>query len=240
MSGEELKTAFRLALNARIATVFMTDTLPDASPLRETTENAFYGQPTEVLPMDKFIDMPTLEEYFNELPFIAKVKKVGGRKTFWFINPQPEMTMYAPLVLVDWVAVDDLEKVLAMPPAEIEHIEVVNSPYIKGNVTFGGIVSFISKKNDFAGIDLPASGKFINFGFLDDCSDHNLPGILPRNVPDPRNTVYWNPSIPAGTDGNTIISFTAPDTPGKYTILLTGFSRTGGLIRTTKTIVISQ
>ena len=96
------------------------------------------------------------------------------------------------------------------------------------------------KKNDFAGIDLPASGKFINFGFLDDCSDHNLPGILPRNVPDPRNTVYWNPSIPAGTDGNTIISFTAPDTPGKYTILLTGFSRTGGLIRTTKTIVISQ
>ena len=240
MSGEELKTAFRLALNARIATVFMTDTLPDASPLRETTENAFYGQPTEVLPMDKFIDMPTLEEYFNELPFIAKVKKVGGRKTFWFINPQPEMTMYAPLVLVDWVAVDDLEKVLAMPPAEIEHIEVVNSPDIKGNVTFGGIVSFISKKNDFAGIDLPASGKFINFGFLDDCSDHNLPGILPRNVPDPRNTVYWNPSIPAGTDGNTIISFTAPDTPGKYTILLTGFSRTGGLVRTTKTIVISQ
>jgi len=122
--------------------------------------------------------------------------------------------------------VSDIEKILAMSPSEIERIELVEHPYIKGNITFGGIISFISKKNDFAGIDLPKSGTFVNYSFLDGCTANILPGQLPDNIPDFRNTVYWNPDVKLDSAGTTDISFTAPDTPGNYHILLRGMSET--------------
>ena len=40
-----------------------------------------------------------------------------------------------------------------------------------GNITYGGIISFVSRKNNFAGIDLPKSGTFISYSFLEDCTE---------------------------------------------------------------------
>ena len=137
------------------------------------------------------------------------------------------MTIYDPLVLVDWVAIDDIDRVLALQPKALDRIELVNAPYIKGNITYGGIISFVSKKNDFAGIDLPSSGTFINYQFLEDCSLINSMEPLPANLPDSRNTVYWDPDVKISDKGPTGISFTAPDTPGKYIILLRSLTPSG-------------
>jgi hypothetical protein len=114
-----------------------------------------------------------------------------------------------------------------MSPSEIERIELVNSLYIKGNVTYGGILSFVSKKNNFAGIDLPTSGTFVNYRFLEACTDSIPTGSQPVNLPDSRSTVYWNPAVQLTEDGATPLSFTAPDTPGNYYILLRKISKTG-------------
>jgi len=114
-----------------------------------------------------------------------------------------------------------------MSPAGIDHIELVSSLYIKGNITYGGIISFVSRKNDFAGIDLPKSGTFINYKFLEECSGNIPAGPLPVNHPDSRNTVYWDPDVQTNDKGSTDIFFTAPDTPGKYIILLSGIGESG-------------
>jgi hypothetical protein len=111
-----------------------------------------------------------------------------------------------------------------MSPRLIERIELVNSPYIKGNITYGGIISFFSKNGDFAGIDLPTSGTFINYQFLEDC-----PGTIPdvtmaKNIPDTRNTVYWDPDLLLDGDGKAEASFIAPETPGLYVIVLKGMN----------------
>jgi hypothetical protein len=148
------------------------------------------------------------------------------------------MSLYDPLVLIDWVAVDDIEKILAMSPQKIERAELVNALYVKGSITYGGIVSFVSKKKDFAGINLPSSGTFVNYGFLEECND-NLPLVpLSGNMPDSRNTIYWNPDIPTNNDGSADISFTAPDTPGNYIILLSKISVTGEVSSTKEMIVV--
>jgi hypothetical protein len=117
--------------------------------------------------------------------------------------------------------------VLALSPKALDRIELVNAPYIKGNITYGGIISFVSKNNDFAGIDLPASGTFINYKFLEACSENISRGPIPANLPDSRNTVYWNPDIRLSDKGSTDIHFTVPDTPGKYIILLRAISSSG-------------
>jgi len=238
MNEEEMKTAYKLAVDFRITSMFKTDTLASDSTGEENNAS-FYGEPSDVLVLDKYIDLPTLEEYFSEIPMMVKVKKVRGRKQFRFNNTQAEMSMYDPLVLVDWVAMNDIEKILAMSPGEIERIELVTSPYVKGSITYGGIISFVSKKNDFAGIDLPKSGTFVNYKFLEDCVEDHPSTPIPRNIPDSRNTIYWNPSVQTNDDGTADISFLAPDTPGKYCILLRGISKTGEVVLTKKMVVVS-
>ncbi len=75
------------------------------------------------------------------------------------LTDQPgHLEIYPPLVMIDGVAIFDIEAVLAVSPRLIERIEIVNAPYIRGNVTFGGIISLISKNNDLGYIDLPSSG----------------------------------------------------------------------------------
>jgi hypothetical protein len=226
LTGKEKETAYNLAVNQKITSVFLNDTTSGETNLPQNGK-PFYGEPEEILDIETYIDLPTIEDYFSELLGAVNVRKSQGRKHFRFITTRPEMTIYDPLVLIDWVAVDDIDRILAMSPKEIDRIELVNSPYIKGNITYGGIISFVSKNNDFAGIDLPASGTFINYKFLEDCSGNIPGGPLPANLPDSRNTIYWDPDVQTDDKGSTDIFITAPDTPGKYVILIIGMGISG-------------
>jgi hypothetical protein len=237
LSVEEIRSAYKLAVNFRVTTNFRKEPVKGDSTA-EDLKVSFYGAPSEILVMQKYIDLPTLEEYFSELPVMVKLRKVEGKKQFRFYTTQTDMFIYAPLMLVDWVAVNDIDKILAMSPPDIERVELVNSPYVKGSVTYGGIVSFVSRKNDFAGIDLPTSGTFVNYMFLEDDAD-TLPSTQPRGrKPDSRNTVYWSPDVRTNSDGNASISFQAPDTPGNYLILLRGMNSSGTVVNAVKTIVV--
>jgi hypothetical protein len=233
LDEKEKKTAYELAVNQKITSIFRNDSVPGRSAPSKNGK-PFYGEPTDILIIEKYIDLPTIEEYFNELLVAVQIRKSQGRKYFRFYTTRTEMTIFNPLVLIDWVAVDDIDRVLAISPKEIDRIELVNSLYVKGNITYGGIISFVSKKNDFAGIDLPKSGTFINYKFLEDCSGKIPAGPLPVNLPDSRNTIYWDPDVQTNDKGTTDIFFTTPDTPGKYIILLRGMSMTGEFVTVRK------
>lgn len=226
LTEKEKETAYKLAVNQKITSVFRKDTVSGKTG-PEQYGKPFYGEPTDILVMETYIDLPTLEEYFNENLVALKVIKSQEKKHFRFYTTRAEMTIYDPLVLIDWVAVDDIDRVLAISPAGLDRIELVNSPYIKGNITYGGIISFVSRKNDFAGIDLPKSGTFIDYKFLEECSGNIPAGPFPINLPDSRNTIYWDPDVQTNDKGSVDISFTAPDTPGKYIIVLSGMSASG-------------
>lgn len=228
MNEEEKTAALKMAINHKINNAFRTDSLI-VDTVTNQSSVSFYGTPAKVFILDDYIDLPTLEEYFNELPMTVKVKKNQGRKFFSFYNSQSEMSIYDPLVLIDWVAVDDIDRVLAMSPREIERIELINTPFVKGEIIYGGIISFVSKNADFAGIDLPNSGTFINYSFLEICNPVMPSENLNTIYPDSRNTIYWNPALETNIKGKTEIIFTAPETPGKYVVLLRTLDRTGNI-----------
>jgi hypothetical protein len=229
LTDKEKQTAYKLAVNQKITSVYLADTLTGVSS-RPQNDIPFYGEPFEILVMDKYIDLPTIEDYFQELVGTVNVRKFQGRKLFRFNSTRTEMTIYDPLVLIDWVAVNDIEKILAMSPRLIDRIELVNEPYVKGNITYGGIISFISKKSDFAGIDLPASGTFINYKFLEACSGEIRAGQSAGHLPDSRNTIFWVPEVRTDDKGSAEYSFTAPDTPGNYIVVLRGMNKSGEVI----------
>jgi hypothetical protein len=224
LTDTERQTAQNMAVNMQINSHFHSDTMAEAEV--ETKEKAFYGEPSDILYLDQFVQLPTLEEYFNELPGMVKVRKRNGEKYFKVIGKQ-DLSFYDPLVLVDWVAVDEPAKILSVSPVNISRIEIINSAYIKGGQTYGGIISIISKKGDFAGIDLPSTGIFINYRFLSEsrCGDASV--IPTQKYPDTRNTILWNPGIDVQNETGRQFVFRAPETPGMYSIVLDGITAGG-------------
>ncbi len=229
LSAEERATAYRMALNVRIQHQFDKDTLVCPRPF-ENDMRAFYGTPSDVIRMDNYVVLPTLEEYFNELAGAVNVKKKNGRKYFKVLGTQPEMSYYDPLILVDYVAISNPDKILTATPTSIDRIEVIKVPYVKGDITYGGIVSIISKKGDFGGIDLPASGIFINYLFLTDSCSCKVKEMNSQSIPDTRNTLYWNAAFALDDKGKGNFSFSTPDTPGRYVIVVRGDYEAGNVV----------
>jgi hypothetical protein len=238
LTNQEREAGLHLAINAQISSRYAADI--KEKPQNEITDNiGFYGKPATVLYLDQYIQLPTLEECFNELPSSVRVRKHVGGKYFKVIGAR-DLSYYEPLVLIDWVAVDEPEKILAISPNAISRIEIVNEAYVKGNQTYGGIISIISKRGDFAGIDLPSTGIFINYSFLDQtpCDNNVLVG-LPVS-PDTRNTLLWVPGIKVKENSLESYTFKAPETPGNYSIILEGISKSGEILTSEKQIVVKN
>lgn len=224
LSEMERKAALNLAVNQMVAGEYgQQEEVQRDSMAGE--RRPFYGLPTETLNIDKFVQLPTLEEYFNELPVDVRVRERKEGKYFRFNSREAGMMAHDPLVLVDWVVISDVSKLIQISPQRIERIEIVNKPYVKGNLTYGGIISILSRAGDFAGIDLPASGLFLKYNLLSpDCvSIQELPEASGK--PDARNTLLWLPALETGADQH--ISLTLPDTPGTYEVVLRGVMSDG-------------
>lgn len=225
LSETDRELAQNLAVNAQINAQYYNDTVT-SNTLIGAERSAFYGKPTAIIYIDKYIQLPTLEEYFNELPSEVKVRKHKGQPHFAVLGSRG-VSFYDPLVMVDWVAIDEPTKVLAVSPQNIQRIEVVKEDYIKGGQTYGGIISIISRKGDFAGIDLPSTGIFVNYQFLDDtrCISSRFDNAAAH--PDSRNTVVWKPGITIPNGKTEKFNFTVPETPGKYNIVIQGITLKG-------------
>jgi hypothetical protein len=225
LTETERKFVHNMAINEQINSLFYSDTIRDLQSLKKE-ESAFYGKPSAIISFDKYIELPTLEEYFNELPSMVKVRKRKGQ-SYFAVQGATDLSFSDPLILIDWVAVDEPAKILAVSPQNIARVEVVNEFYVKGGQTYGGIISIISKKSDFAGIDLPSAGIFINYHFLDksDCRENFDNSSI--TFPDSRNTILWTPGITLPNSQPEKIVFTAPDTPGKYSVVIEGVTMEG-------------
>jgi hypothetical protein len=231
LSRQEREAAYNMAVNVQLESYFTKDTVISTGENNDENQ-VFYGKPSDILYLDDYIQLPTVEEYFNELPTLVKVRKRQDEKYFKVLGTQTELSDFEPLVMVDLVAIDDPAKVLAISPANISRIEVVNNLYVKGEQTYGGIINFISKKGDFAGIDLPSSGIFINYAFFAE-KNHDQTFKLPQHTPDTRNTLYWQPQLLLNKNQSAKLSFTTSDTPGRYLIILNGINLQGEEFRQT-------
>ncbi len=191
-------------------------------------ELLFYGKPTSSIKFDDFVNLPTLEEYFVEVVPQVAVRRSGGVRRLIIQGEHPDLSIYPPLLMIDGVAIFNIEAVLAVSPRLIDRVEIVNAPYIRGNVSFGGIISLISKNNDLGYIDLPSSGLLVNYRMLDlSASDTIQYGIQDPRLPDVRNTLYWNPGLELNSTTGKRISFRTADLKGEYEILIRGIDSTG-------------
>jgi hypothetical protein len=198
-------------------------------PKEKSTNDPFYGTPDNIYIFDNYIDLLSVKEYFYEL-FPVSVKEKGGRASFRIHGNYSEFDIYEPLVLIDNIVVDNADRILAADPNLLSRVEIVSKPYYKGNMVYGGIVSFFSKQGDFAGIELSPSDMFIKYKFFSEDNNSRVSEIKNDDIPDARNTVLWINDLILSEKGNTSVDFQTPDTKGSYEVVLRGIDSKGEIV----------
>jgi hypothetical protein len=238
LSEEEQTIAEEIMFNMQLNKLYtFIDSNSSDNKQIDTASLNFYGPALSTTYLKKYIELPTLEEVFIELvPDVIVLKRKGESflQVQGKIKYHPDFSNFKPLILLDQMPVYDVNELLNISPSLIDHIEVVNEVYVKGETKYGGIVSIYSKKGDMAGIKLPENSMFFNFiGPVPkqkyDFPEYNKPGEK-TNIPDFRNCLYWDPDISAAPDSQQNIEFYTSDATGEYLILIRGVNEDGKII----------
>jgi len=202
--------------------------------VHDSVEHPFYGHAFKTLDFDSFIELDSMSQYFTDLPSYVRVKKQKGERSLSVVNPEYELS-YEPLILIDWVAVDDPEKILKLDPRRIKKVEVIVESYIHGSIIYGGIIAIFSRKNDFAGYDFPQSAMYINFDFFAEATDPAY--MQSKQKVELQNTKTWIPYLEPEfiKEG---IELQAPAIPGSYVLLIQSINEDGEKVNYQKTFTV--
>lgn len=203
----------------------------------------FYGIPEMEIFLDDYIRLPVMQEVFFELlpGIILRSKKSGYEMKI--TNPLTgNFYVEPPLVMIDGVIINDLTVLAELNPETVEKIEVVKTPYLIGDLILHGIVNIITRSGDFTSITMPDYAVVLPYRVIDKSYTFMAPDYTNEQnlsrTPDLRNTLYWNPAVKTGRNGEAEIEFWTSDLPGKFTINIQGISVTGEKMSFRKSFIV--
>lgn len=198
-----------------------------------------YESLTEVYILDDYNRFPSLKETVVEIipdVLLRKIKKeyrFQVRTNNTFLMGKDEN----PLVRVDGVFINNMDKLINYDTKKIERIRIGRSEYYIGTNKYQGIVEISTKENDFW-----------NSSNLRGISTYDIPAPIERKVyynqtygqskasntdynriPDFRNQLLWRPDFEL-SEGETLLTFFTSDNVGTYEIVLEGFTNSGKAI----------
>jgi hypothetical protein len=193
---------------------------------------AFYGKPDLKYQVEDYTRFVTLEEVMHEYIQDVRLRRQSGDYYFRVRNaPFDNFFDLDPLLLLDGVPVFDANKLVAIDPAKIAQIDIMNRKYYTGPLVNEGIISLRSNEGDLAGYTLDPNAVVIGYEGIQQRREFYVPpyaaGPVPDRLPDNRNQLLWSPGIRTGPDGKKAISFYTSDLPGKYALVVQGLSVNG-------------
>jgi hypothetical protein len=193
----------------------------------------FYGAPDNTIQMSKYIELTSLKEVVKEIiPGVSTIKKNDKINFKLIYKAQSQPFDNSPLVLVDGVPVNDLEKVLTINSREIEKIDVLSTRYFISDIVLDGVLHFVTKKGNLGVLDFDKSVYRLEYELLQNNNkfyspDYSSVSIKDNRIPDFRNTLYWNPDLHTDNLGKTSVDFYASDESAEYIIIVEGISPDG-------------
>lgn len=214
-----------LFLAAQVAQEYRKEVVDEEQNNYLLSDN-FYGEADFRLSMDRYVELPVMEEVFFELVKKVVVTKSREGSEIRVIDANvPRVIGDSPLILIDGVPFIRPEYVLALPPTEIKSINVVHYRYYLENLAFDGIVDIRTKRGEIRNDDLPPGAMNMEYTFMQKSANIYFPDYsagrdVQERIPDFRNLLYWNPRI---TDWNNI-SFYTSDQQGRFRIIVKEFT----------------
>lgn len=198
-----------------------------------TDTSAFFGLPDKNYFLDNYTRFNSIEEVFRE--FIPEVEVRKNKNNFrLLVNNLPYKSFFReePLILLDGIPFNDVNKVMQFDPLKIKNIGIVARRYYMAGLTYPGIISFQTYNGDFNVITLDPQVLLVDYEGLQVKREFYSPQYptdreVQNRLPDMRRLLYWAPNINIGDTGKTSLSFFTGDIPGKYAIVVEGMNDKG-------------
>ncbi len=198
-----------------------------------------YQNLTENYILDDYKRFPSLNETVIEIipdVLLRKMKKeyrFQVRTNEKFLMGKDEN----PLVRVDGVFIQNMDKLLNYDVKKIERVSIGRSEYYIGTNLYQGIVDISTKENDFwnsstligtTQYDMPAplAKKIYYFQTYRQAEQSNTDYT---RIPDFRNQLLWKPNFEL-SEGETLLTFFTSDNTGTYEVVVEGFTNSGKAI----------
>ncbi|MFV8343138.1 hypothetical protein [Flavobacterium sp. XS2P39] len=193
------------------------------TPFFHTIEKAYI--------LDDYTRFPTLKETIIEVLIEIYFKKNNDLYSLHLRDNSKDLEIYGlPLVLVDGLAIKDVNELFDINMSTIYKVSLINQGYVYGPNLFSGLISFETKNNNFIS---KSSGDYIKKIDIQRptikkvyFSPDYASGTLSQRIPDYRHQLLWMPELNIAEKENTV-SFYTSDVTGNFEIVLEGFTKKG-------------
>ncbi|MBO9658688.1 MAG: hypothetical protein J7527_07660, partial [Chitinophagaceae bacterium] len=201
---------------------FRKDTLP------------FYGKPEFSYRLDNYTRFSTIEEVLRE--YVSSVMvSMKDSKLRLSIFDEKNKNFYndGMLVLLDGVALNDVNQIFNYDPYKVKKIDIVPRRYLFGSSNYFGVVSFETYKGQFDAVELDPTSVLVDYEGLQLKRSFYSPAYTPEDkgdprIPDYRTTLLWQPHVELKSNGiSRIIDSYSSDFPGVYEIVINGVNSAG-------------
>jgi hypothetical protein len=236
-----IEAAQQLSLNERTAEFSLRQLFPQSVKERyfypwQQDSTAFFGDPDKVYLLDDYTRFRTLEEVFREYVPEVDLKKIQGEFRVRLLNQSFRRLFDGnPLVLLDGVAVNDINRLMSIDPLKIRKLELVTRRYFLGDMAFEGILSMTTYEGDLGGFSLGRGAVLLDYPTMQlqqqfSSPVHNASKSFNSRTPDLRNILLWEPEAAADETGTIPVLFYTGDLSGEFVVDIKGYSTTGKLI----------
>jgi hypothetical protein len=195
--------------------------------------NAFYGKADRAYLLDNYSRFATLEEVIREyVTPISLTKSDGKFKLSVYDEATKQFFKEKPLLLLDGVVINDINKFLTYDPLKIRKLEVVSRLYFDGNNKYNGIINFTTYDGKMDGYELDPNAIVLDYKGLQAnrifaAPVYDTQNQIENRLPDFRHLLYWNPTISIKGNKAKQISFFTSDSKGNFLISIQGLSNKG-------------
>lgn len=194
---------------------------------------AFYLKPDETYFLDNYVRFSTIEEVLREYVTSVLVRNKDNKfHIYGYDLIKAKFFESDPLVILDGMPIFDIEKFMAYNPLRINKLDIISRPYHFGNLTFDGILNFVSYTGTLPNYQLDPQTTIIDYEGLQLQRDFYSPIYdtqqkLENRLPDFRNLLYWSPEIIIDQKGIKNIPFYSSDLTGKFVAVVQGITKEG-------------
>ncbi len=228
LTGEELDYYRRISITRQLKNIYapQDSTIKSLQTDRPVHRDVFFSPPDKTVYIDEFIGLSDVREVVYELVPDVYVKNRDGKSflSVYFTNRYAED--YETLILIDGIPATSHNQLLDLPADRIRAIQVKNKVFIQGKHIFSGIVNFISRNGDYAGLELPANALLSSIDLPVKGDSPYMPAPIDNSGPIPvlERTLLWQHNLKFN-DG--YLEFNANDITGDFTIYIYGFDGRG-------------
>jgi hypothetical protein len=230
--GQDSKEYLVNCRNTRLINIIYKDTTANGklTGLLPDTRTNFYGVPDKIIYPEEFLELPDFKDIVdNLLPGIRFRKKAGVYSLLAIDLTIRDYFQKDALLLLNGVPFNDLQYISTLGSKQIKRIDLVQSEIMYGKLTFYGLISVYT----FDG-KVPISGKGNSYllknnvgPLLNLKNSSKLTSENNSNIPDLRQTLYWNPTLVIKGNKKATIEFNASDLNSIYNINIQGITSTG-------------